>query len=69
MTPSVPQKAHMLQLPSRMARIHTVVASGADTVISVDYGVEESVSIDALDSSAITKKLEELVLKGETMPK
>lgn len=34
-----------------------------------DYGVEEAVSINDLDSSAITQKLKELSAKGESMPK
>lgn len=34
-----------------------------------DFGVEHSVPIDNLDSSAIDKKLEALVKKGESMPR
>ena len=37
------------------------------TVVIADYGVEEAVSIDGIDKGAITKKLEELVKKGETL--
>ena len=36
---------------------------------SADYGVEEAVSIDGIDQSAITQKLKDLVTKGENMPK
>ena len=34
-----------------------------------DFGKEESVSIDGLDKASIAKKLEELVKKGESMPR
>jgi len=34
---------------------------------AADYGVEEAVSIDGIDKGAITKKLEELIKKGETL--
>ena len=34
-----------------------------------DFGVEEAVSVEGLDKGAIAKKLEELVKKGETMPR
>ena len=36
-------------------------------MVIADYGVEEAVSIDGIDKGAITKKLEELVKKGETL--
>ena len=35
----------------------------------VDFGVEQAVPIDGLDSSAIASKLEDLVHKGESMPR
>ena len=38
-------------------------------LVAADYGVEEAVSIDGIDKGAISKKLEELVKKGETMEK
>lgn len=34
-----------------------------------DFGVEQSVSINGLDSNAISSKLEDLVKKGESMPR
>jgi NADH dehydrogenase (ubiquinone) 1 alpha subcomplex subunit 2 len=34
-----------------------------------DFGVEESVSVEGLDKAGITKKLEELVKKGDSMPR
>ena len=34
-----------------------------------DFGVEEAVSVEGLDKGAIAKKLEQLVKKGETMPR
>lgn len=34
-----------------------------------DFGTEEAVSVEGLDKAAITKKLEELVKKGESMPR
>lgn len=40
-----------------------------ESIPAADYGVEEAVSIDDLDTSAITQKLKELVTKGESMPK
>jgi len=41
----------------------------ARMIARYDYGVEEAVSIDGIDKGAISKKLEELVKKGETMEK
>lgn len=41
----------------------------ARMIARYDYGVEEAVSIDGIDQSAITQKLKDLVIKGETMPK
>ena len=37
--------------------------------LSADFGVERSVTINGLDSNAISSKLEELVKKGESMPR
>lgn len=34
-----------------------------------DFGVEHSIPINGLDSSAITSKLQELVKTGESMPR
>ncbi len=34
-----------------------------------DFGVEEAVSVEGLDKASISKKLEELVKKGESMPR
>ena len=34
-----------------------------------DFGVEEAVSVEGLDKGSISKKLEELVKKGESMPR
>ena len=39
------------------------------TYLSADFGVERSVPINGLDSNAISSKLEELVKKGENMPR
>lgn len=34
-----------------------------------DFGVEEAVSVEGLDKATISKKLQELVKKGESMPR
>ncbi|KAK9907539.1 hypothetical protein WJX75_005564 [Coccomyxa subellipsoidea] len=34
-----------------------------------DFGVEEAVSVEGLDKGTVSKKLEELVKKGESMPR
>ncbi len=34
-----------------------------------DFGVETAVSVEGMDRASITKKLEELVKRGETMPR
>lgn len=41
----------------------------ARMIARYDYGIEEAVSIDGIDKGAISRKLEELVKKGESMPK
>ena len=50
-----------------------LVREGADAearlLARYDFGVEEAVSVEGLDKAAISKKLEELVKKGETMPR
>ena len=37
--------------------------------MSVDFGAERSVPVNGLDSDAISSKLEDLVKKGESMPR
>ena len=41
----------------------------ANICFCADFGVEQSVSINGLDSNAISSKLEDLVKKGESMPR
>ncbi|KAL0035912.1 hypothetical protein WJX77_007660 [Trebouxia sp. C0004] len=45
--------------------------SGAEAKLTAryDFGVERSVPINGLDSDAILSKLQELVKKGESMPR
>ena len=38
-------------------------------LVFADFGVEHSVPINGLDSNTINSKLEELVKKGESMPR
>ncbi len=46
-----------------------LIKSVLSQFMSADFGVEHSVSINGLDSNAISSKLEELVKKGEGMPR
>ena len=39
------------------------------TCYVADFGIEHAVPIDGLDSNAIASKLEDLVKKGENMPR
>ena len=41
----------------------------AHSWLAADFGVEEAVTVDGLDKAAITQKLEQLVKKGESMPR
>ena len=49
--------------------LRKVASTNRSTFHTADYGVEEAVSIDGIDQSAITQKLKDLVVKGESMPK
>ncbi|KAK9820457.1 hypothetical protein WJX72_010571 [[Myrmecia] bisecta] len=41
----------------------------ARLIARYDYGVEQNVPVEGLDKAAITKELEKLVKKGESMPR
>ena len=51
------------------ALLTLLIAPFHNSCCLVDFGKEETVAIDNLDKAEISKRLEELVKKGESMPR
>ncbi|KAK9811970.1 hypothetical protein WJX73_004197 [Symbiochloris irregularis] len=49
--------------------VRECVGAPARLVARYDFGKEESVTVDGLDKSAISKKLQDLIAQGEKMPR